>query len=251
MGQTDHTEHNVRQIKAAINRGEASLKGTAPSFFNNESDRGKPGPVSPISEKGYRHLEAVAKSTDNADTKPEELAAYGLSSRRIRHALAYVRRERFDLYRAVLRVENDPGIVKRWQDGKEPNSPDWLRSWEMASREAARFVEGMWPGTRLFVPTQREERPAENPVQGAAMDRWDNQQEQRANTLRLRYRQFRDMEEANPDASRAAVKAMWSAKHDRSVRSLEDAIRFEEKGEWPDGELAQVRRERRERGIGA
>lgn len=161
-----HRDHNVRQIKASLTRKELALKGTAPSFYNRESDTPPPGPVSPISTKGYDHLDAVVSSVDNSHVTPEELQKFALSSRKIAYALQHVRRTRFDYYRAVLRVESDPGIVKRWEQGSEADSERWLYSWEKACEEAAEFVEHCWPGTRLYVPSRSEE-PVDAPKAGS------------------------------------------------------------------------------------
>lgn len=236
-----YRDHNIRQIKAALLRKEGSQKGTAPSYLNLQADRGKPGPVSPISTKGYDHLDAVIRSTDNAHVKPEDASNITLSGRKIALALAHVRRTRFDYYRAVLRVENDPGAVKRWEDGRGEDAEDWLRSWERACEEAADFIEHVWPGTRLYVPNQMEERPADTPLQGAAMDREERRREQHLNAYRRRYQEFKEYEDAHPDASREAVKAMWSKAHDMSIPTIERAIRFCEKGEMPDMEMQETR----------
>jgi hypothetical protein len=166
-------DHNVRQIKNSLFRGEVALKGTAPSYLNLESDKEKPGSISPLSQKGYDHLEAVAKTEDNSGIPEEEMAQYSQSIRKLEHALAHVRRTKFDLYRAILRVQNDPGIIKRWENGTEQDSPDWLRSYEMACKEAAEYIEGIWPGTRLYIPTKREDDQVESKLHARNQDNND------------------------------------------------------------------------------
>jgi hypothetical protein len=153
------TAHNIRQIQDYIFRAELGQKGTAPSFWNQESDKDKPGPTSTLSERGYDYLEAVVRTPDNAGLRTyEELAVYWSSSLKVAHALDYICHTKFDLYRAILRVQNDPGIVQRWQDEVEADSPDWLRSYRMATREAARYIEALWPGTRLYIPASPSSR---------------------------------------------------------------------------------------------
>jgi hypothetical protein len=151
--------HNIRQIENYIFRAELSQKGTAPSFWNQESDRDKPGPTSTLSARGYDHLDAVIRTRENADhgVGDEELAVYWSSSLKVNHAIAHIRRTSFDLYRAILRVQNDPGIVQRWEDDAEADSPEWRRSYRMATREAARYIDALWPGTRLYIPSVARE----------------------------------------------------------------------------------------------
>jgi hypothetical protein len=151
--------HNIRQIEHYIFRAELGQKGTAPSFWNQESDKEPPGPTSTLSERGYDYLEAVVRTQDNADlgVPNEELAIYWASSLKVAHAIEHVRRSKFDLYRAILRVQNDPGIIQRWQNETELDSQDWLRSYRIALREAARYISALWPGTRLYIPTERQD----------------------------------------------------------------------------------------------
>jgi len=128
-------------------------KGTAPSFFNQESDRDKPGSLSPLSEKGYDHIEALTpRETDTDDETRRKL-----SVRKIGHAITHLRRLDSDFYAAVLRVQNDPGLVRRWEIGSEPKSARWLRLYGNALQEATDFIEAVWPGTRLYVPLRVEE----------------------------------------------------------------------------------------------
>lgn len=222
-----YRDHNIRQIKGALLRTEGSQKGTAPSTFNIESDKGKPGPVSPMSTKGYDHLDAVVRSTDNQHVKPEDASNITLSGRKIALALAHVRRTRFDYYRAVLKVENDPGAVKRWQDGRGEDAERWLYSWEKACEEAADFVGHVWPGTRLYVPNQMEE-PVETTAKGAVMDRSARQKAQQAETHRRRYLQLREIEE-NEGMGRREAKMTWAARNGYSIPTIDRAE------EWAQG----------------
>lgn len=242
----NHHDHNVRQIKAALFRKEMSLKGTAPSFLNLESDKEKPGPVSTLSAKGYDHLEALIRTEDNSDVDRQELGGYQRSLLKIRHALAHVRRTKFDHYRAILHIENDPGIVKRWEQGSEVDSERWLYSYEKACEEAALYVQAMWPGTRLYVPMKAEERPAETRYQAAAYDREEAGRGSMARSHHIRYHDLLRIEERYPGITREAAKAMWSEERKpapgSSVPTIERSIRFCEKHEWPcSGEPVEER----------
>ena len=140
--------------------------------------------------------------------------------------------------------EADHGILRRWEAKQTEEDADALATFRAACRWAAeRLPEG-----KVLSVSAKGGRQAKSTTQGAAMDRWERQQEQRVETCRKRYEQFREIELANPDATREAAKDMWSKQYQRSIRSLEDAIRLCEKGEWPDGELAHTRDERRKRG---
>lgn len=133
-------------------------KGTAPSFFQNEADRGKPGPVSPISAKGYRHLEADDKErgrgADEAGNPHEDNPGYEPSRRKIRMALDHAAAvsKRCALARQALRSE--PGAPMCWREGS-----DAMLAYYSLVQHAAQFVEKMWPGTRLWVPLREEDEP--------------------------------------------------------------------------------------------
>jgi hypothetical protein len=169
-------------------------------------------------------LEAVVRTEDNADIPEEEIAQYLQSIRKIEHAIAHVRRSKFDLFRAVLRIQNDPGIIKRWESGSEQDSEDWLRSYEMACREAAEFVEAIWPGTRLFVPTKREDEPvsgkAEEEGRVAVLTVYDS--------YRRIAREVRDLQELY-ETDEEAAKGLLADRRGFSIPRIESALEFVEK----------------------
>ncbi|MEJ7871976.1 MAG: hypothetical protein WKF67_06930 [Rubrobacteraceae bacterium] len=100
---------NAKAVDRYITSDEFAQKGSAPAGLNLEADRKGESKI-PMSLRHVRLLDQGAK---------DEEGKVDLSRRQVALALAHVRRTYGDYYRAVMRVEADPGIRTRWKKGVE------------------------------------------------------------------------------------------------------------------------------------
>ena len=155
--------HNAEVLEGLILAREFSLKGTAPSFYNRESDVPPPGPSVLLTGKGMDALDAHME----ARRKGTAIDAMLLEADR---AIAHVRREHFPHWYAMLRSQNDPGVVQRGKDPRASESDVVVRSLFLAGcLKAAEYLERINPGARLWRPGLRpkEEEPVDAPKAGS------------------------------------------------------------------------------------
>lgn len=167
-------ERNAEVLAGMILDGELSLKGTAPSFLNLESDRDAPGPSVVLSGKALDALDAYAAAREKAAMENEEspavvsyLAACGRD---------YVRRYFFPEWYAMLRAQNDPGVVQRGKDPRASENDRAVRSlFQKGCEKACEKIEEDYPGARLWRPAKpdpRETDDADVPVDSPKAGSW-------------------------------------------------------------------------------
>jgi hypothetical protein len=228
----DRRDHNVAQIRRYLHAAEMSQKGTAPSFFNMEADKEKPGPTSPISAKGYEQIHSLTP----VQADPVEESRRKLSARKISHALEHVRRGQARLWAALLRVQNDPGAIRRAEAALQDDPGDegeraFLRHHREAIEEAADFIEAVWPGTRLFVPLKQEDEPQRTLLHAANAEKNRDRRDEARKRYEPMAREIRAIREAEGVGTDAAIEAYRDRlarhnKEDVSARTCYRALSF-------------------------
>lgn len=163
MGRLESAE---RQIRNHVLNGELARKGTAPSFLNLEADRRKPGPLTNLSAKGYERLERemlarMPRREGETDADRERSVRVALSSWMANEAIRWLATESqtFGSWFAMRRASEDPGVVRRWEDGSEPHSAAQLAAYHHGVRSAAARAISLWPWMDLLIPVREEDEP--------------------------------------------------------------------------------------------
>lgn len=165
---------NAEVLEGMILDGELSLKGTAPSFLNLESDRDAPGPSVLLSERGLDSLDAYADAREKAASEGGENPA--AVSFYASHGRDHVRRDFFPGWYAMLRAQNDPGVVQRGKDPRASENDRVVRGlFQKACLKACEKIEEDYPGARLWRPAKpdpRETDEADVPVDAPKAGSW-------------------------------------------------------------------------------
>ncbi len=153
---------NAKAVDRYIMSDEFAQKGSAPAGLNLEADRKGESKI-PMSLRHVRLLDQGAK---------DEEGKVDLSRRQIALALAYVRRTYFDYYRAVMRVEADPGIRTRWRKGVERDAErGYSTDEEIVAELEAIECENPLPRTTAMMIMHKRRRKAKRPIEFEAIQK--------------------------------------------------------------------------------
>lgn len=238
MGAREDKERKARikrhsyVVAAYIECREQFQKGTAPSFFNLQSDTEFDScpPSSSYLERFYADEDNkhAAKRIDPILRRMEALGS---------------------LLEPFRRVEGHPGLLKHWRASETADDRYWMQRFDALCRAVAELLERDYPGEEIRVnraPDDYEPPSAGSLKQAAAQDREERQKEQHAETHRRRYAEFLKLSDEHPGSTRDALKALWSDREKKknsaaaSVPTIERAIRFAERHEWPDGKPVEL-----------
>ena len=197
---------------------ESSLKGTAPSYLNLESDRQKPGSLSPLSSKGYERLAAELEAAR------EEAERHDPSARKINMALDHARATNQRAALAYQAYYSEPGAPRCWPEGS-----DTLLAYHELIQDAAEFVEKVWPGTRLRVHLRPEDEPQKTLVHARNFDNNRRKSERAREDYKAYAKEIRAIREAEGIGTDAAIEVYRERlarhnKEDVSVRTLYRAL---------------------------
>ncbi len=236
--------HNAAQIAKLIEFTDASQRGTAGSTFNLEvvKKKASKSPMSAFAERFW--------------SDPHNVHA-AIVLQPYLYKLSIFNGIRRNLYEPFFLVERDPNLLRDWRKRQTAEQ----REMHDRFQEVCRIVaQALYYDTRdnfdgpikISVEINRDDQEVDTNSQAAARDREEAKRPSNAMAHQIRYSQFREIEEDEelnqPEPmSREAAKGVWQQRHNMSIRTIEDSIRFCEKHEWPDG--APVKLEFRYQGI--